>query len=176
MTADLPPPKAGAPGPDSSAGTGVDAPVISVRGLTKRFGSLTAVAAVSFDIRSREIFGILGPNGSGKTTMIRILCGLLAPTSGGATVAGVDVVKSPDDVKSRLGYMSQAFGLYKDLTVEENLRFYGGVYGIGTAARTALRRLAPRGGRARLPFPHASSGRKIYRTPAAASSRQCALA
>ena len=114
-------------------GMAPSAPVVSVRELTKRFGELTAVAGVSFDIRPREIFGILGPNGSGKTTTIRILCGLLAPTSGGATVAGVDVVQSPDEVKSRLGYMSQAFGLYKDLTVEENLRFYGGVYGIGAA-------------------------------------------
>ena len=112
--------------------------MVSVRELTKRFGALTAVAAVSFDIRPREIFGMLGPNGSGKTTTIRILCGLLAPTSGSATVAGVDVVEAPDEVKSRIGYMSQAFGLYRDLTVEENLRFYGGVYGIGAAARERI--------------------------------------
>jgi len=145
------PPSPGAAGPASSAAP-ADAPVIVVRELTKRFGTLTAVAGVSFDIHAREIFGILGPNGSGKTTTIRILCGLMAPTSGGAAVAGVDVVKAPDEVKSRLGYMSQAFGLYKDLTVEENLRFYGGVYGIGVAARERIpwametMRLAPAAG------------------------------
>ena len=134
MNAALPPPA----GVRAPADERDEAPVVTVHELVKRFGALTAVASVSFDIHPREIFGILGPNGSGKTTMIRILCGLLAPTSGGANVAGVDVVKSPDDVKSRIGYMSQAFGLYRDLTVEENLRFYGGVYGIGTAARERI--------------------------------------
>jgi ABC-2 type transport system ATP-binding protein len=103
-------------------------PVVTVRGLTKRFGQLTAVQDLSFDIPRGVIFGILGPNGSGKTTTIRMLCGLLHPTSGNATVAGIDVTKEPDQVKSRIGYMSQAFGLYRDLTVEENLRFYAGVY------------------------------------------------
>jgi ABC-2 type transport system ATP-binding protein len=126
-----PDPATSAPGAGSAATA--EAPVVSVRDLTRRFGSLTAVAGVSFDIRAGEIFGMLGPNGSGKTTTIRILCGLLAPNSGSATVAGVDVVKQPDEVKSRIGYMSQAFGLYRDLTVEENLRFYGGVYGVGAA-------------------------------------------
>jgi ABC-2 type transport system ATP-binding protein len=96
----------------------------------RRFGKITAVDDVSFEIRPGEIFGILGPNGSGKTTTIRILCGLLEPTSGTASVAGIDVVQDPDAVKSRIGYMSQAFGLYRDLTVEENLRFYAGVYEI----------------------------------------------
>ena len=104
-----------------------------VRGLTKRFATTLAVDGVSFDIRDREIFGILGPNGSGKTTMIRMLCGLLAPSAGTATVAGVDVGRHPDQVKALIGYMSQAFGLYRDLTVEENLGFYGGVYGLGQA-------------------------------------------
>jgi ABC-2 type transport system ATP-binding protein len=101
-----------------------------VRSIVRRFGKITAVDDVSFAIRPGEIFGILGPNGSGKTTTIRILCGLLEPTSGTATVAGIDVVQDPDAVKSRIGYMSQAFGLYRDLTVEENLRFYAGVYEI----------------------------------------------
>jgi ABC-2 type transport system ATP-binding protein len=110
-----------------SAGTD---PVVEVAALTKRFGSVTAVDGVSFDIRQGEIFGILGPNGSGKTTTIRMLCGLLKPTSGGARVAGFDVVREPDRVKAHIGYMSQAFGLYRDLTVDENLRFYGGVYGL----------------------------------------------
>jgi len=105
-------------------------PVVSLRGLVKRFGALTAVENVSFDIFPGEVFGMLGPNGSGKTTTIRMLCGLLAPTAGTAIVAGVDVTTEPDRVKPRIGYMSQAFGLYRDLTVEENLRFYGGVYGV----------------------------------------------
>jgi ABC-2 type transport system ATP-binding protein len=104
--------------------------VIEVSGLTKRFGDVVAVEDVSFRIAAGEIFGILGPNGSGKTTTIRMLCGLLTPTAGTATVDGIDVGREPDRVKSRIGYMSQAFGLYRDLTVEENLRFYGGLYGI----------------------------------------------
>jgi ABC-2 type transport system ATP-binding protein len=104
--------------------------VIEVHDLAKRFGAVAAVDGVSFAIRPGEIFGILGPNGSGKTTAIRMLCGLLAPTGGRATVAGYDVATDPDRVKSHIGYMSQAFGLYGDLTVEENLRFYGGVYGL----------------------------------------------
>ncbi len=105
-------------------------PVVSVVAISKRFGPIIAVNDVSFEIRRGEIFGILGPNGSGKTTTIRILCGLLQPTAGTARVAGIDVVADPDRVKSRIGYMSQAFGLYRDLTVEENLRFYAGVYGL----------------------------------------------
>jgi len=105
--------------------------VVVVQHLEKSFGALTAVADVSFEIHAGEVFGMLGPNGSGKTTTIRMLCGLLAPNSGSIEVAGVDVVKTPDAVKSRIGYMSQAFGLYRDLTVEENLRFYAGVYDLG---------------------------------------------
>ena len=104
--------------------------VVQVRDLVKQFGSFTAVDHVSFEIHAGEIFGILGPNGSGKTTAIRMLCGILKPTSGGATVAGADVMSAPDLVKSRIGYMSQAFGLYRDLTVDENLAFYSGVYGL----------------------------------------------
>ncbi len=99
--------------------------------LTKRFGAFTAVDRVSFSISPGEVFGILGPNGSGKTTTIRMLCGLMSPTEGNAQVAGIDVATDPDAVKAAIGYMSQAFGLYRDLTVEENLRFYGGVYGLG---------------------------------------------
>ena len=112
---------AAAPGPEA---------VISLRNLTRRFGTVVAVDHVSFDINRGEIFGILGPNGSGKTTTIRMLCGLLAPSGGSATVAGHDIGTDSDAVKSSIGYMSQAFGLYRDLTVDENLRFYGGLYGI----------------------------------------------
>jgi drug efflux transport system ATP-binding protein len=104
--------------------------MISVRALTRRFGPVTAVDDVSFEIRNGEIFGILGPNGSGKTTTIRMLCGLLKPSAGTARVADVDVVRDPDGVKARIGYMSQKFGLYRDLTAEENLRFYAGIYGL----------------------------------------------
>jgi len=117
----------------SSPGPAVDS-VIEVHDLVRKFGPLIAVAGITFGIRRGEIFGILGPNGSGKTTTIRMLCGLLAPTSGDATVAGIDVVRHPDLVKTRIGYMSQAFGLYRDLTVEENLRFYAGVYEVGDRA------------------------------------------
>jgi ABC-2 type transport system ATP-binding protein len=108
---------------------------VAVAQLTKGFGAFTAVDGVTFEIRRGEIFGMLGPNGSGKTTTIRMLCGLLEPTSGRAHVAGVDVVADPDRVKEHIGYMSQAFGLYPDLTVLENLRFYAGVYGLGRGWR-----------------------------------------
>lgn len=112
--------------------------VVEVQGLVKRFGSMTAVDHVSFTIHRGEIFGILGPNGSGKTTTIRMLCGLMSPSEGTALVAGADVAREPERVKSRIGYMSQAFGLYRDLTVDENLAFYGGVYNLGTALATRL--------------------------------------
>jgi len=112
-------------------------PVVEVRALCKRFGSVLAVDDVSFDIAEGEVFGLLGPNGSGKTTAIRMLCGIMKPSAGTASVAGADVEREPDLVKSRIGYMSQAFGLYRDLTVNENLEFYGGVYELG--ARRAER-------------------------------------
>jgi ABC-2 type transport system ATP-binding protein len=96
----------------------------------KRFGSFTAVDDISFDTRPGEVFGFLGPNGSGKSTTIRILCGLLHPTSGHAEVAGFDVVRSPEQIRRRIGYMSQKFSLYNDLKVIENLRFYGGLYNV----------------------------------------------
>ena len=113
-----------------ASGGSTAAAVVEVHELTKRFGATTAVDGVSFEIRAGEIFGILGPNGSGKTTAIRVMCGLFAPSSGTAIVGGFDVTQKPDRVKSTIGYMSQAFGLYRDLTVEENLGFYGGVYGL----------------------------------------------
>ena len=98
--------------------------------LHRRFGELVAVERLDLSVRRGEIFGLLGPNGSGKTTTIRMLTGLLPPTSGTAMVAGVDVVAEPEAVRRRLGYMSQRYGLYDDLTVEENLRFYAGLYGL----------------------------------------------
>ncbi len=107
--------------------------VIAAQELSKRFGSFVAVDRVSFAIGAGEIFGILGPNGSGKTTTIRMLCGLMRPSGGTATVSGADVAREPDRVKSRIGYMSQSFGLYRDLLVDENLDFYSGVYGLAGA-------------------------------------------
>ena len=103
---------------------------IQVRGLTKRFGAFVAVDSVSFEVPPGTIFGLLGANGAGKSTTIRMLCGLLAPTSGTAVVDGEDVGHNPEGVKRRIGYMSQRFSLYEDLTVEENIRFFGGVYGL----------------------------------------------
>jgi ABC-2 type transport system ATP-binding protein len=103
---------------------------IEVKQLTRVFGKLVAVNAVSFSLAYGEIFGFLGPNGSGKSTTIRMLCGILAPTSGTATVAGYDVVKDPEEVKKAIGYVSQKFSLYSDLTVVENLKFYGKIYGL----------------------------------------------
>jgi ABC-2 type transport system ATP-binding protein len=98
--------------------------------LTKRFGDFVAVNAVSFEARAGEIIGFLGPNGAGKSTTIRILCGLLRPSGGRAIVAGFDVARFPERVREHIGYMSQKFSLYSDLTVVENLRFFGGVYGV----------------------------------------------
>lgn len=107
-----------------------DAPAVETRELTRRFGSLVAVRGLNLQIRRGEIFGLLGPNGSGKTTTIRMLCGLLDPSEGTAVVAGVDVREAPDRIKELIGYMSQRFGLYEDLTVAENMDFYAGIYGL----------------------------------------------
>ena len=98
--------------------------------LTKRFDAFTAVDDVTLSVEEGEIFGFLGSNGAGKSTAIRMLCGLLAPTSGSCRVLGLDVARSPDEVKRRIGYMSQRFSLYEDLTVMQNLNFFGGVYGL----------------------------------------------
>lgn len=103
---------------------------IEVRGLTRRFGAFTAVDAITFDVREGEVFGFLGANGAGKTTAIRMLTGLLAPSGGQATVAGFDVLRRPEDVRRRIGYMSQRFSLYDDLTVGENVTLFGGIYGL----------------------------------------------
>lgn len=111
------------------------APSIVVDNLVKRFGTFTAVDRVSFQIRSGEIFGLLGPNGSGKSTTIRILCGLLTPTSGSASVIGFDVARQPEEVRQHIGYMSQKFSLYNDLTITENLQFFAGLYGVKGSAR-----------------------------------------
>lgn len=103
---------------------------VEVKNLMRTFGKFTAVDSVSFAVRKGEIFGFLGANGAGKTTTIRMLCGLLLPSSGEATVAGYDVYKQPEAIKEHIGYMSQRFSLYEDLTVRENIEFYGGVYGL----------------------------------------------
>lgn len=105
-------------------------PAITADHLTIRFGSFTAVDDVSFEIAKGEVFGFLGPNGSGKTSIIKALCGLLAPASGTGTILGMDIRKRAAEIKRHVGYMSQKFGLYEDLTVAENIAFYSGVYGI----------------------------------------------
>lgn len=98
--------------------------------LTRRFGSFTAVDAVSIEVQQGEIFGFLGANGAGKTTMIRMLCGLLSPTEGSGTVAGFDIYRESEQIKKNIGYMSQKFSLYDDLTIAENIEFFGGIYGL----------------------------------------------
>lgn len=103
---------------------------IEIKGLTKKFGNFTAVSDVRFSVESGEIFGFLGPNGSGKSTIIRMLCGLIEPTSGTASVAGFDILKQIDEIRHSIGYMSQQFSLYQDLTVWENINFYAHVYGL----------------------------------------------
>jgi ABC-2 type transport system ATP-binding protein len=115
------------------------APAIDVRDLSRRFGDFVAVDALSFTVARGEIFGFLGSNGAGKSTTIRMLCGLLRPTSGTALVDGIDVGREPEAVKQRIGYMSQRFSLYELLTVDQNIRFWGGIYGL-TGSRIEARR------------------------------------
>lgn len=112
-------------------------PVVVAEHLSRRFGALVAVSDVSLRIEPGEVFGVLGPNGAGKSTTIRMLCGLLDPTGGRATVVGIDVAKHPERVKARIGYMTQRFSLYEDLTVRENLVFYASIYGVGVRRRRA---------------------------------------
>ncbi len=120
---------------------------IAAAGLTMEFPGVTAVDTLSFDVGHGEIFGLVGPDGAGKTTTIRMLAGVLTPTSGSADIAGFDVTRDPEGVKHQVSYMSQRFGLYEDLTVEENIRFYAGLFGLGRAdmERRASRLLAAAG-------------------------------
>jgi ABC-2 type transport system ATP-binding protein len=119
--------------PPVGSRTGRAPAVIEVEHLVKRFGAFTSVDDLSLSVREGEVFGLLGSNGAGKTTAIRVLCGLLAPTSGRARVLGIDVAEDPEALKHRIGYMTQRFSLYEDLTVSQNLRFFGGVYGLSRA-------------------------------------------
>jgi ABC-2 type transport system ATP-binding protein len=111
-----------------------DGPAIKIRGLVKRFGDFTAVAGIDFQVGRGEIFGFLGPNGAGKTTTIKILCGIIPPTEGGGEISGFDILRERHQIKSRIGYMSQKFSLYRDLSVSENLRLYGGIYQVDRQA------------------------------------------
>jgi ABC-2 type transport system ATP-binding protein len=110
---------------------------VEVQGLVKRFEAFVAVDHVSFQVSKGEIFGFLGPNGAGKSTTIRVLCGLLAPTEGHARVGGRDVTEQPEEIRANIGYMSQKFSLYDDLTVEENIDFFSGIYGVPSSRRGA---------------------------------------
>jgi len=128
------------PGPAPAAGgAGAAGPMVVVEELTRRFGAFTAVDHVSFEVGRGEVFGFLGPNGAGKTTTIKMLTALLKPTSGRATVAGFDLAREPEQIKRRLGYMSQQFSLYPDLTVEENIALFAGLYGVPRERRAARR-------------------------------------
>jgi ABC-2 type transport system ATP-binding protein len=113
---------------------------ITVTDLSRRFGDFVAVDRLTFEVGQGEVFGFLGSNGAGKSTTIRMLCGLLKPTSGTATVGGIDVGRDPEGVKRRIGYMSQRFSLYEGLTVDQNIRFFGGIYGLDRARLDARRR------------------------------------
>ncbi|NLD39395.1 MAG: ABC transporter ATP-binding protein [Desulfatiglans sp.] len=107
--------------------------IVTVKDLEKRFGSFTAVKNITFSVKKGEIFGFLGPNGAGKSTTIRMLCGILTPTSGEGSVAGYDIIRNPEGIKHSIGYMSQKFSLYEDMTPFENIRFYLGVYSVPQA-------------------------------------------
>jgi len=108
---------------------------VKVRGLTKRFGDFTAVDNIDLNIKKGEIFGFLGPNGAGKSTTIKMLCGLLLPTAGEGSVGGWDIMKESEEIKKNIGYMSQKFSLYDDLTVEENIHFFSGIYGVSNSRK-----------------------------------------
>jgi len=114
-----------------------EAPIVETHELSRRFGSLVAVRDVSVSVRRGEIFGVLGPNGAGKSTTIRMLCGILDPSGGRGTVVGYDIARDPERIKQRIGYMTQRFSLYEDLTVLENLRFYAAIYGVSRRRRRA---------------------------------------
>jgi ABC-2 type transport system ATP-binding protein len=131
---------------------------IEARDLTRRFGDFTAVDRISFEVRTGEVFGFLGANGAGKTTAIRMLTGLLAPSGGEATVAGFDVRRQTEQVRSRIGYMSQRFSLYDDLTVRENIRLYGGIYGLDDAT------IAARGDRILASLDFSASSKALVRS------------
>jgi ABC-2 type transport system ATP-binding protein len=137
---------------------------IAVRDLTKRFGEFTAVDGLSFDVRPGEVFAFLGANGSGKTTTIRMLCGIITPTSGSGRVLGHDVARESEAIKGQIGYMSQRFALYEDLTVRENLEFYAGVYRVARPQRAErlaeLIEMAGLTGRERTLAGHLSGGWK----------------
>src|SRR5258705_13066403 len=119
----------------SSAAQPKGEPMIRIGGLTRRFDALTAVDNLSLEVFPGEIFGLVGPDGAGKTTTLRLLCGLMDPTAGQAWVAGHDVAKEPKAVQDAIGYMAQRFGLYADLTVDENMEFYADLFGVSTADR-----------------------------------------
>src|SRR5690349_20998083 len=112
--------------------------MISAEGLTRRFGELTAVDGLNIQVDRGEVFGLVGPDGAGKTTTLRMLCALMNPTSGSAVVAGYDVVREPQAVKDRIGYMAQRFGLYQDLTVDENMQFYADLFGVDRVERESM--------------------------------------
>src|SRR6476619_3153723 len=112
--------------------------MVETHGLTRRFGDLVAVDHLDLMVARGEIFGLVGPDGAGKTTTLRMLCGLMEPSEGSAQVAGHDVVREPQAVKDQIGYMAQRFGLYQDLTVEENMHFYADLFGIGNAERERM--------------------------------------
>ena len=149
-------------------------PIIETHALSRRFGDLIAVRDVSLSVRRGEIFGVLGPNGAGKSTTIRMLCGILDPSGGSGKVVGYDIATQAESIKQRIGYMTQRFSLYEDLSVRENLEFYAGIYGVRRSERRARVEAVLRGkSKSRARFPAVGSSASRWRARPSTNHHSC---